>query len=68
MLALSRKIGEAIICTDGSTIIKIVVSKIRKNQVVLAIDAPSFTIDREEIRERKLRGETEVKSNSKNSK
>jgi len=60
MLVLTRKIGEAIICTHGGETMRIIVSEIRKNQVKIAIDAPTtWLLDREEISERRTHAQKE---------
>jgi carbon storage regulator len=48
MLCLSRRVGETVVINDGQ--INITVSRIKGNQVVLAIEAPkSMSVHREEI-------------------
>ena len=54
MLVLQRKVGEKILIGDT---IEVIVNRIDRGQVSLAISAPpNVAIDREELRERKLAG------------
>ena len=55
MLTLSRKEGQRIFIGDD---IKVVVSKIRGNQVQISVEAPpEMLVDREEIRILRLQGQ-----------
>jgi len=55
MLVLSRKVNESLIIGEDITI---TILAIRANQVRIGINAPpNVSVDREEIRDRKDRGE-----------
>ena len=54
-LVLSRRIGESVIVGEGDNAVKITVVGFQSNQAKLSFEGPrSVSIDREEIRQRKL--------------
>ncbi len=55
MLILSRKIGQGVVIDGGR--VKVKITEIHRGQVKLGIEAKGLVIDREEIHERKVRGE-----------
>ncbi len=56
MLILTRRIGEALIFTDGDTEIRMSILKVKGNQIRIGVEAPrNVTVDREEIHQRKLK-------------
>lgn len=55
MLILTRRVGESLIIGDDVTV---TVLSVRGQQVRIGVDAPrETTVDREEIRERKVHGD-----------
>lgn len=51
-LVLSRRVGETIVIGDD---IEVTVAEVHGRQVRIAVEAPNLSIDRREVREKKLR-------------